>query len=243
MLVACSLSALTRSRFALSSTRYLNFCQMKKLAIASVFTLAVMGCGDKSPPTPLVDCETESIKAALLTEFAAKLKEEGAKGHTSASMKELLSIKDVAPLEKATKSGYSKCAAKIAISYPQSLSEQIAKSFASEKSYEAFKESLEDRYGIVNGAGIHAQLMDAIADGPFGTVPITPDPANVAKYQKTIQKNLDALMAEQLDIAISYELTTGTDPNGKPSEKLKWQINKRDALDINVVLISIGTLQ
>jgi len=84
--------------------------------------------------------------------------------------------------------------------------------------------------------------MDAVADGPFGSVPASPDPAVIAKYQKTIQKNLEAVMQEQLDIAVSYELTTGTDPNGKPSQKLKWQINKRDALDINVVLMSIGSL-
>lgn len=216
---------------------------MKKLAIASVFTLTLMGCGDKSPPAPVVDCETESVKTDLLADLATKLKEEGAKGHTSASMKELLSIKDVTPLEKTPKTGYSKCAAKIALTYPQGLSENIARAFSSEKSHEAFKDALEDRYGIVNGAGLYAQLMDAVADGPFGAVPVTPDPATVSKYQKTIQKNLDALMAEQLDIATSYELTTGTDPNGKPTQKLKWQINKRDALDINVVLMSISSLQ
>lgn len=215
---------------------------MKKLAIASAMALAVIGCGDKTPPPPSVDCETDSVKTDLLADFATKLKEEGAKGYTAAGIKELLSIKDVTALEKSPKNGYSKCSAKIALKYPSDLSESIARAFASEKTYEAFKDELEERYGVVNGAGVHAQLMDAIADGPFGAVPVTPDPASVSKYQKTIQKNLEALMAEQLDIAMSYELTTGTDANGKPSQKLKWQINKRDALDINVVLMSIGSL-
>lgn len=215
---------------------------MKRLAPALVLTLAIFGCGDKSITPPLADCETDTVKADLLADFATKLKDEGAKGYTSTSIKEILSIKEVSALEKAPQKGYSKCSAKIAIKYPAGLSEKIAEAFTSEKTYEAFKNELEERYGVVNGAGVLAQLMDAIADGPFGTVPVTPDPATVSKYKKTIQKNLDALMAEQLDIATSYELTTGTDPNGKPSQKLKWQINKRDALDINVVLMSIGSL-
>jgi hypothetical protein len=43
-------------------------------------------------------------------------------------------------------------------------------------------------------------------------------------------------------VAVSYELNIGTDPNGKPFEQLKWQINKREALDINVVLLSLNGL-
>jgi hypothetical protein len=215
---------------------------MKRLVPALLFTLAVVACGDKSPALPMVDCETDTVKADFLADFATKLKEEGAKGYTAASIRELLSLKEVTAVEKVPKTGYSKCAAKISVKYPVDLSEKIANAFTSEKTYEAFKTELEDRYGVVNGAGVLAQFMDSIADGPFGAVPITPDPAEVSKYKKTIQKNLDALMAEQLDITASYELTTGTDPNGKPSQKLKWQINKRDALDINVVLVSISSL-
>jgi hypothetical protein len=215
---------------------------MKRLAPALVLSLAVFGCGDKAPPLPSVDCETDSVKTDLLSDFAAKLRDEGVKGYTTASIKQLLSVKDVTALEKIAKNGFSKCTGKIAIKYPAGLSEKIAAAFDSEKAYESFKDELEERYGVVNGAGMHAQLMDAVTDGPFGAVPVPPDPATVSKYKKTIQKNLDAVMAEQLDIAVSYELTTGTDANGKSSQKLKWQINKRDALDINVVLMSIGSL-
>lgn len=226
------------------NSKSLIFRKLARYFAAYLVTcVALLGCGDKAPPVPLVDCETDSVKAGFLSEFATKLKEEGAKGYTAASMKELLSIKDVTPLEKVPKNGYSKCSAKVAVKYPAGLPATIAKAFANEKAYSAFKDELEEKYGVVNGAGMHAQLMESVADGPFGAVPVTPDPALIDKYQKTIQKNLEALVAEQMDIAVSYELTTGLDPNGRPSQKLKWQINKRDALDINVVLMSIGSLQ
>lgn len=216
---------------------------MKKPLPALLLALFVFGCGEKSPP-PVAqpDCEAQSVTSELLAEFAGKLKDEGVKGYATAAIKELLLIKAVTPVQKAPQDGYSKCAAKLAIKYPPEFSEKVALAFASAKTYEAFKTELEDRYGVVNGAGMHAQLMYAVTDGPFGTVPVTPDPATVNKYQKTIQKNLDAVIAEQLDIAVSYELTTGVDPNGKPSQKLKWQINKREAMDINVALMSIGSL-
>ena len=137
---------------------------------------------------------------------------------------------------------YSKCSAKVAVNYPPNLAEGISQFFLSESAYLAFKDQLEDKFGVVAGAGMHAQLMDAIADGPFGSVPFAPDSATITKHHKTIQKNLGALIQEQLDVAVSYELSIGTDPNGKSLEQLKWQINKRDALDINVVLLSLNSL-
>lgn len=217
--------------------------RVKIIAPWAALAVLLTACGDKEPPMPQVDCETDAVKSELLADFAGKLKEEGAKGHTTASIRDLLVIDKVAPLEKNAKSGYSKCSAKIAVKYPSDFAAQIAKVFANENTYLTFKDELEDRYGVVNGAGMHAQLLDAVSDGPFGTVPASPDPAVIGKYQKTIQKNLEVVMQEQLDIPISYELSVGKDPNGKASNKIKWQINKRDALDIHVVLISIGSLK
>ena len=160
---------------------------MRRLLVLPLVSLALLGCGEKTPTSPQVDCETDTVKADFLSDFATKLRDEGAKGYTAAAMKELLTIKDVTPLEKASKNGYSKCSAKVAIKYPPDLAEKIAKVFTSEKAYLDFKDELEERFGIVNGAGMHAQLMDAVADGPFGAVPAAPDPAVIAKYQKTIQ--------------------------------------------------------
>jgi hypothetical protein len=122
------------------------------------------------------------------------------------------------------------------------LAQKIGQIFRNEAAYLSFKDTLEEKYGIVAGAGMHAQLMDAIADGPFGAVPFAPDPASISKHKVTIQKNLEALIQEQLAVAISYELTLSKDPNGNPTQQLKWQINKREALDINVVLLSLTGL-
>lgn len=215
----------------------------KTLATWAALAVLLTACGDKEPPMPQTDCETDVVKSELLAEFASKLKEDGAKGHAAASIRDLLVIDKVASLEKNAKSCYSKCSAKIAVKYPADLAAQIAQVFANENAYLTFKDELEDKYGVVNGAGMHAQLMDAVSDGPFGAVPTSPDPAVIGKYQKTIQRNLEVVMQEQLDIPISYELSVGKDPNGKASQKIKWQINKRDALDINVVLISISSLK
>lgn len=218
---------------------------MKKYSISFVALVltALVGCGDKTPPEVQSDCKADSVKEEVLGQFADKLKSEGAKGDTTASLRQMLAIKDVELVEKNTKSGYSKCTAKITVKYPDGLTDAIANEFSSEKSYEDFKDTLEEKYGIVNGAGIHAQLMDFVSDGPFGAVPVTPDPSTISRHQKIIRKNLEALMAEQADVAVSYEMTHTTDPDGKKMQKLKWQVNKRDALDINVVLISIKNLR
>jgi hypothetical protein len=221
-----------------------------KFFFASIVLLPMLlvACGDqevskaKNPAVPIIDCETNSVQDKLLKNLASKFIEEGAKGYSTSELKELLAVKESLPLDKSANKGYSKCSAQVTIKYPPNLAENVGKFFLTESAYVAFKNELEDRYGVVAGAGMHAQLMDAVADGPFGVVPFAPDPASIAKHRKTIEKNLGALIQEQLDVAVSYELNIGTDPNGKPFEQLKWQINKREALDINVVLLSLNGL-
>jgi hypothetical protein len=211
--------------------------------------LALLGCGDKettqgkTTPLPSVDCETESVRADLLKQLAAKFLDEGVKGQSASSLQERLVINQVTPLSKSPQKDYSKCLAKVAVNYPPDFTQSVGQFFRNESAYLSFKDALEDQYGVVAGAGMHAQLMDAIADGPFGAIPFAPDPSSISRYQTTIQKNLGALMEAQLAVDVSYELTLGRDPNGQPTQQLKWQINKREALDINVVLLSLTGLR
>jgi hypothetical protein len=213
-----------------------------------VLPLALIACGEKDSPhvqaayMPEVDCESDTVQADVLKNLASKFLEEGAKGQSSGTLREQLTLKDVVPLVKSPQKDHSKCSAKVAVNYPPDLAQKIGQLFRNEAAYLSFKDTLEDKYGVVAGAGMHAQLMDAVADGPFGNIPFAPDPATISKHKVTIQKNLEALIQEQLDVAISYELTLSKDHNGKPTQQLKWQINKREALDLNVVLLSLTGL-
>jgi hypothetical protein len=213
--------------------------------LAVALPLMLLGCGEKDTSKdpaanlPVIDCETDTVQAAVLRNLAFKFVEEGAKGHSGNALTERLTLKEVTPLIKSAQRDYSKCSAKVAVNYPADLAQSVGQFFRNESVYLSFKDELEDKYGVVAGAGMYAQLMDAVADGPFGAVPFAPDPATIAKYQSTIQKNLGALIEDQLNVAVSYELTVGQDPNGQPTQQLKWQINKREALDINVVLLSL----
>jgi hypothetical protein len=73
-------------------------------------------------------------------------------------------------------------------------------------------------------------------------VPSIPDTNSFAKYKVVIKKNLETVIAEQLDIAISYELKLDTNTGLDSAHPfVKWQINKREALDINTSLISINS--
>lgn len=221
-----------------------------KKVIVTLFFMPIflVGCGEedvyqvRAITVPSIDCETKSVHDELLKNLAAKLIEEGAKGLPTSDLQKLLVLKNVMPMEKSANRDYIKCSAKLAIQYPENFAASVSEFFLNESSYMTFKDELEDKYGIIAGAGMHAQLMDAIADGPFGAVPFAPYPATISRYHPTIRKNLGALIQEQLDVAVAYELSIGIDPNGKPTEQLKWQINKRDAMDINVVLLSISNL-
>lgn len=210
--------------------------------------LALLGCGEKDTSKdpaanlPVIDCETDTVQAVVLKNMASKFIEEGAKGHSGNTLKERLNLKDVVPMAKSAQKDYSKCSANVIVNYPPDLVQRVGHFFRNESAYLSFKDELEEKYGVVAGAGMHAQLMDAVADGPFGAVPFAPDAASIAKYQSTIQKNLGALIEDQLDVAVSYELTLRTDPNGQPTQQLKWQINQREALDIHVVLLSLTGL-
>ena len=228
--------------------KFENMLKKRVFLAAIALPLALLGCGEKEMPQgqtarmSIVDCETEAIQADMLKNLAAKFLEEGAKGHSAIALKERLAFNEVAPLVKSAKKDYSKCAAKVAVKYPPDLAQSLGQFFRTESAYLSFKDKLEEKYGVVAGAGMHAQLMDATADGPFGSVPFAPDPSTISRHQATIQKNLEALIQDQLEVAVSYELTLGTDPNGQPTQQLKWQINKREALDINVVLLSLTGL-
>lgn len=231
------------------NNKFDNF-DMIKLSTLSVFVipaaLLVTGCGDKTAANPEqaknFQCASDYVRDKVLAEFSAKLKEEGAKGYSAAMMKDIITLKDTAQVAKDDKGPGMKCNAKISVKYPADMAEKFANVFASEKSLDAFRDQLEEKYGVVNGGGFYTQLMEAISDGPFGVVPSIPDPSNFAKYKVVIQKNLETLIAEQLDIAISYELKVDTN-TGLDSDHpfVKWQINKRDALDINTSLISINS--
>jgi uncharacterized protein YaaR (DUF327 family) len=208
--------------------------------------LAISGCGDKTPANPEqaknFQCGSDYAREKVLVEFAAKLKEEGAKGFSAATMKDIVTLKDIVQVSKDAKGPDVKCTAKISVKYPDDLADKFANLFASEKSVNDFRDLLEEKYGVVNGGGFYTQLMDAIADGPFGVVPSIPDTNNFAKYKVVIKKNLETVIAEQLDIAISYELKLDTNTGLDSAHPfVKWQINKREALDINTSLISINS--
>jgi hypothetical protein len=157
-------------------------------------------------------------------------------------MKDIVTLKDIVQVSKDAKGPDVKCTAKISVKYPDDLAEKFANLFASEKSLNDFRDLLEEKYGVVNGGGFYSQLMEAIADGPFGVVPSIPDTNSFAKYKVVIKKNLETVIAEQLDIAISYELKLDTNTGLDSAHPfVKWQINKREALDINTSLISINS--
>jgi hypothetical protein len=208
--------------------------------------LALSACGDKTPANPEqaknFQCGSDYAREKVLVEFAAKLKEEGAKGFSAATMKDIVTLKDIVQVSKDPKGPEVKCTAKISVKYPEDLAEKFANLFANEKTLNDFRDSLEEKYGVVNGGGFYTQLMDAIADGPFGVVPSIPESNNFPKYKVIIKKNLETVIAEQLDIAISYELKLDTNTGLDSAHPfVKWQINKRDALDINTSLISINS--
>lgn len=223
---------------------------MSKIASLSYLLMPIVlltsGCGDKTPTNPEqaknFQCGSDYAREKVLAEFAAKLKDEGAKGFSAATMKDIVTLKDIAQVSKDPKGPDVKCTAKIAVKYPDDLADKFANLFSSEKALNDFRDLLEEKYGVVNGGGFYTQLMDAISDGPFGVVPSIPDSNNFPKYKVVIKKNLETVIAEQLDIAISYELkldtNTGLD-NSQPF--VKWQINKRDALDVNTSLISVNS--
>lgn len=210
------------------------------------FAMMVTACGEKTPANTEqaknFQCSSDYVREKVLAEFATKLKEEGAKGYSAAMMKDIITLKDTTQISKDAKGPDVKCNAKISVKYPVDMAEKFANVFASEKSLNEFRDLLEEKYGVVNGGGFYTQLMDAIADGPFGVVPSIPDSNHFAKYKVVIQKNLDTLISEQLDIAISYELKLDTATGLDPTHPfVKWQINKRDALDVNTSLISINS--
>lgn len=228
----------------------MTISKMIKISSSSLLAvsvaLMVSGCGEKTPANTEqaknFQCSSDYVREKVIAEFSTKLKEEGAKGYSAAMMKDIITLKDIAQVSKDSKSPELKCNAKISVKYPDDMAQKFANVFSSEKSLNSFRDLLEEKYGVVNGGGFYTQLMDAIADGPFGVVPSIPDADNFGKYKVVIQKNLETLIAEQLDIAISYELKLDTNTGLDAAHPfVKWQINKRDALDINTSLISINS--
>lgn len=223
-----------------------RFIGTSLLLISTTFTFIVSGCGEKTPvnteQAKNFQCGSDYAREKLLIEFSEKLKEEGAKGYSAATIKDIVMLKGIVQVSKDDKGPDVKCNAQITVKYPADLADKFANIFSSEKSVNEFRDLLEEKYGVVNGGGFYTQLMDAIADGPFGVVPSIPDPSSFGKYKVVIKKNLETVIAEQLDIAISYELkldmNTGLDST---HPFVKWQINKRNALDINTSLISINS--
>lgn len=210
--------------------------------------LMFVGCGEKTPSANSeqaknFQCSSDYVRTKLTAEFATKLKEEGAKGFSAATMKDIITLKDIAQVGKSQNTPEVRCNAKISVKYPADMAEKFANVFANEKRLNAFRDLLEERYGVVNGAGFYTQLMDAIADGPFGMVPSIPDPDSFDKYKVVVHKNLETLIAEQLDIPITYELNIDSNTGLDASQPfIKWQINSRDALDINTSLMSINSV-
>ena len=212
---------------------------------AACVLAALVACSGKeaeAPPAaqaPVLNCEADSIRTQLIQEFARKLEDEGAKGFSSAALAEAVSLKDIVPVERDTKSGYYRCTATVLVNYPPELAGRIAGALSDDAERRALRTKLEDRYGIVHGSGVFNQLHAAIADGSFGFVPAVPEPGTIGKYREAILKNTEALFPDRVRVPIGYELRPARDADGKAGRELKWRINARDGLDLNVVLLSL----
>jgi hypothetical protein len=220
-----------------------------KTARAPVWTALVLAalaaCSGKeaeaprAAQAPALNCEADAIRTQLIQEFAGKLEEEGAKGFSSAALSEALGLRDIVPVERDTGTGHYRCTATVVVHYPNELPGKIAEALSDDAGRRALRTKLEDRFGIVHGSGVFNQLHAAIADGPFGFVPAVPEPGTIGRHREAILKNTEALFPDRIRVPIGYELRSTRDADGKPGRALKWQINARDGLDLNVVLLSL----
>lgn len=191
------------------------------------------------PEVQQTSCETPSVAEYVLTGFSKKLVEEGTKGFANPDIYKMLSTAKTATISKDAQAGYHKCNMVISVRYPADLSGKIGTAFSSESGRTDLQAKLETKLGLVNGPGVFNQINASISDGPYGVVPTFPSEDDFAKYSDTIKKNIDAIFGEQLLVDITYEVTPLKDPNGKSFNEVKWYVNKRDALDLNVAMLNL----
>ena len=207
--------------------------KIRQLLLVPALALLV-ACSGKTP-----DCSSSETTKLLSQALAAKFKEMDVDVQ---NLEKLIKINGIQVASRDEKLDTYTCQANFSIEKPAGLADKLYKVTTSEGGLDKLGISLNEKYGIVDGAAIYGSLAGAFSGGLgldfFTLVGAHSSPKEKAVAQQKLKALIDEI-ASPYPIPVEYEVFQVKN-DGKLTPSLRWQANNDGLFELSSMLFKVN---
>lgn len=207
--------------------------KIRQLLLVPALALLV-ACSGKTP-----DCASSETTKLLSQALATKFKEMDV---DTPNLEKLIKINSIQVASRDEKLDTYTCKANFSIEKPAGLADKLYKTTTAEGGFDKLGNSLNEKYGVVDGPAIYGSLVGSFSGGLgldfFTLVGAHSSPKEKAAAQQKLKALIDEI-ASPYPIPVEYEVFQVKN-DGKLSPSLRWQANNDGLFELSAMLFKVN---